>query len=177
MKVAKRIYQEIHDVVFIIAGEERTYYGYELRHTGGRSFKQYVLEQDDYDLERFHFIGHVPADELVTLFSLSDLHIYLTVPFVLSWSLLQAMAAECLVLSSATAPVQEIIEPGLHGLLADFYDVDGLANQALRALREPGQFRPLRTAARARIHEQYELKQCMAQRIELFQSLVQKPRA
>jgi hypothetical protein len=59
-------------------------------------------------------------------------------------------------------------------LLADFYDVDGLADQALRALREPGQFRHLGTAARLRIEERYELTHCMARRIELFQSLLQK---
>ena len=175
MKVAKRIYQEIDDVVFLIAGEERTNYGHELYHIGGQTFKQWVLAQDQYDLDKFRFLGRIPPDDLITLYSLCDLHIYLTVPFVLSWSLMQAMAAECVILGSATEPVEEVIEPEVHGLLAGFDDVDGLAKQALRVLRDPGQFRPLGAAARARILEHYELEHCAAQLVELFESLAQKP--
>jgi glycosyltransferase involved in cell wall biosynthesis len=171
MKVAKRIYQEIPEVIFLVAGEERTNYGHELHHIGPRSFKDYVLAQNDYDLEQFHFLGRIPADELATLYSLSDVHVYLTVPYALSWSLMQAMAAECRIVGSATAPVQEVIDPGIHGLLADFYDVDGLAENALRVLRDPQGFTHLGTAARTRIRERYEKKQCIAQLVEFFEDV------
>jgi glycosyltransferase involved in cell wall biosynthesis len=171
MRLAKRIYQQFDDVVFLIAGQERTHYGHEMHYIGQQTFKQYVLAQDDYDLGRFHFLGHIPTQELVTLFSLSDLHVYLTVPYILSWSLMQAMAAECTILASATAPVQEVIDPGVHGLLADFYDVEGLAEQAVRVLRDPGQFRHLGAAARARILERYELQGCVAELVKLFEGL------
>lgn len=174
MKVAQRIGQELGDVLFLIAGEERTNYGHERHHIGNQTFKQWVLSQGHYDLDRFHFLGRIPADELVTLYSLSDLHIYLTVPFVLSWSLMQAMATECTILSSATAPVQEVIEPGVHGILGDFYDVDGLAEQALRVLRDPGQFRHLGAAARTRVLERYELSGCARQLVEFFQHVTGK---
>jgi glycosyltransferase involved in cell wall biosynthesis len=86
MKVAKKIYQQYPNVMFLIAGQERTNYGHELHHIGNRTFKQWALEQDSYELERFHFLGRIPTDELVTMYSLSDLHAYLTVPYVLSWS-------------------------------------------------------------------------------------------
>lgn len=178
MKVAKRIYREIPDVVFLIAGEERTNYGHELHHIGGqgfKSFKQWVLAQDSYDLDKFHFLGNIPPEHLVGLYGLSDLHVYLTVPYVLSWSLMQAMACGCTILGSATTPVQEVIDPEVHGLLGDFYDVEGLAEQALRVLRDPGAYRGLGEAARQHILEKYELGLCTNQLIELFESTAARP--
>jgi glycosyltransferase involved in cell wall biosynthesis len=175
MKVATRIAQEIPDVLFLIAGEERTNYGHELNYTDGRTFKEYVLGQEAYDREKFHFLGRIPPDELVTLFSLSDVHIYLTVPFVLSWSLLQALAAECTVVGSATAPVQEVIDHEVHGLLADFYDIDGLATNALRILREPQAFAHLGKAARARMLERYDQQHCIAELVEFFENVRARP--
>jgi glycosyltransferase involved in cell wall biosynthesis len=172
MKVAKKIYQEIPNVIFLIAGQERTNYGHEMHHIGQQTFKQYVLSQDHYELERFHFLGLIPTDDLINLYSLSDLHIYLTVPYVLSWSLVQAMSTGCTILGSATAPVQEVIDHGVHGLLADFYDVDALAEQALKVLRDPEQFRPLGVKARERVLERYELKHCTGELIKLFESVV-----
>ncbi|HLJ94274.1 MAG TPA: glycosyltransferase [Gemmataceae bacterium] len=171
MKVAKKIYQAIPDVQFLIAGSERTNYGHEISHIGNQTFKQYVLSQDDYDLSKFHFLGMIPVTELPGLFSLSDLHIYLTTPFVLSWSMVEAMATECVILGSATAPVQEVIEDGVHGLLADFYDVDGLAEKAIRVLRDPAAHRPLAQAARQRVLERYEKEQCIGQLVDYFQEI------
>jgi glycosyltransferase involved in cell wall biosynthesis len=176
MKAAKRIYQTLDDVVFFIAGEERTNYGHELHHLPqGMTFKQWVLAQDQYDHTKFRFLGNIPPPDLVTLYCLSDLHIYLTVPYVLSWSLMQAMATGCTILASATVPVQEVIEPGVNGLLADFYDVDGLAEQALRVLLEPEQYRHLGAAAREHILQKYELKLCTNQLTQLFEDMVGQP--
>ena len=105
-----------------------------------------------------------------SLYGLSDLHVYLTVPYVLSWSLMQAMACGCTILGSATTPVQEVIDHGENGLLGDFYDVDGLAEQAIRVLRDPEQYRHLGEAARRRIVEKYELQRCTDQLIDLFEN-------
>jgi glycosyltransferase involved in cell wall biosynthesis len=170
MRAARRIADEMSDVIFLIAGSERTDYGHELNYLGGKSFKQHVLEQVGYDPGRFHFLGHIPLEELVTLYNLSDVHFYLTVPFVLSWSLMQALASECVVVGSATAPVQEVIDDDVQGLLADFYDVDGLAERALRVLRDPGQYRHLGQAARQRVLERYESRVCHEQLVQFFQS-------
>jgi glycosyltransferase involved in cell wall biosynthesis len=177
MKVAKRICQEVPDVVFLIAGLERTNYGHEAHHIGKQSFKQYVLSQDSYDLDRFHFLGLIPAAELTTLYNLSDLHFYLTVPYVLSWSMIQAMASGCTIVGSATAPVQEALDDGVHGLLADFYDVDGLTAHALKVLRDPAQFRPLGRAARERVLERYELRKCIGALVKLFEDTASGCRA
>src|SRR6266851_1892922 len=92
MKVAQRLGRARSDLLFIVAGDEETYYGWDLLHTGAPSFKQWVLSQGDYDLSRFIFLGHIEPARLAEILCRSDLHLYLTVPFVLSWSLLNAMA-------------------------------------------------------------------------------------
>lgn len=171
MKSAKKIARDIPDVVFLIAGDERTNYGHELHHIGNMSFKQWVLSQNDYDPQRFRFLGLIPVQELAQLYNLSDLHFYLTVPYVLSWSLVQAMASGCTILGSATPPVQEVIDDGIHGLLAEFDDVDGLTERALRVLRDPAGHRALGTAARARVMERYEKRHCIGQLVKLFEEL------
>jgi glycosyltransferase involved in cell wall biosynthesis len=174
MQVAKRICKEMPNVLFLVAGEERTNYGHELHHIGQQSFKQWVLSKDDYDLSRIQFLGHIPGNDLMTLYNLSDLHIYLTVPYVLSWSMMQAMSAECTVLGSATTPVEEVIRDEHNGLLADFYDVDGLTDRALKVLRDPPQYRPLGQAARRLILEKYDKPKCVQQMVELFRGYERK---
>jgi glycosyltransferase involved in cell wall biosynthesis len=173
MKVAKRISREISDVIFLIAGDERTYYGHELHHMGGRSFKQVVLSQDSYDPRQFVFLGSIPPQDLATLFSLSDLHIYLTVPFVLSWSMIWSMAAGCTILGSRTAPVMESIDDGVQGLLADFHDVDALTDKALQVLRNPQAHRHLGEAAHQRVLERYEVTRCISELVKLFEAVRQ----
>jgi glycosyltransferase involved in cell wall biosynthesis len=174
MKAAQRIAREVEDVVFLIAGEERSNYGHETHHLGQQTFKHWVLSQDQYDPAKFHFLGRIPVEDLITLFCLSDLHIYLTAPYVVSWSLIQAMATECTILGSATAPVQEVIDHEVHGLLVDFYDVEGLANQAMRVLRSPEQLRHLGEAARRRVLDRYELAHCTGELVKLFESVAGK---
>jgi glycosyltransferase involved in cell wall biosynthesis len=111
------------------------------------------------------------------MYSLSDVHFYVTVPYVLSWSMVQAMSNACTIVGSATAPVQEFIDDGVHGLLGDFYDVDGLAARMLKVLRDPAQYKPLGQAARARVLERYEKGKCIQQLVQLFQSYTSRSQA
>ncbi len=157
MKVAKRIAEARSDVMFVCVGDDRHYYGDDARFTGGRSFREHVLANGDYPLDRFAFTGRVRPGELVRILSLSDLHVYLTVPFIASWSLLNAMACECVVLGSDTGPVREFIAHGRTGLLAEFYDVDRLAALAQEVLADPGAHRPLAQAAARLVRERYSL--------------------
>ena len=143
MRVAKKLCDRRRDVIFLIAGEDRICYGGDAKVTGGKSFKQWVLAQDNYDLSRFVFLGLVPPPVLAQLFNITDLHIYLTVPFVLSWSLFDALACGTTVLASDTAPVREIIEDGKNGLLVDFFDVNKIAEKANQVLDAPGDFKHL----------------------------------
>ncbi|MCS6975437.1 MAG: glycosyltransferase [Gemmatales bacterium] len=177
MKVAKRVTEELDDVLVLIAGDERTNYGHEKPYIGNQTFKQYVLSRDKYDLQKIQFLGRIPLTDLPVLYSLSDLHIYLTTPWVLSWSMMQAMANGCVVLGSATAPVMEVLRHEENGLLADFYDVDGLARLALQVLRDPPAHRRLGEAARQTILERYEKRLCIEQLVSYFQEVLDRRRS
>jgi glycosyltransferase involved in cell wall biosynthesis len=157
MQVARRVCDARPDVVFLVVGSDRVAYGGDLKRIEEKTFKEHVLARDDYDLDRILFLGRVRPTELVRILSLSDLHVYLTVPFVLSWSLLNAMACRCTVLASDTAPVREVITDGNNGVLRDFFDVDGLAAAALAVLEEPVAYRDLGRAAERTVRRRYAL--------------------
>ena len=169
MRLAQRIARERPDVIFAVAGGEEIYYGWDKLHTGQPSFKQWVLSQGEFDLSRFLFLGRVLPEQLADLMALSDLHIYLTVPFVLSWSMLDAMASGCVVLASEVPPVREFIEPGVTGLTEPFFDVDRLSKTALEVLDDPASFAPLRIAARRLIEEHYSLDVCVPKLAAYFE--------
>jgi glycosyltransferase involved in cell wall biosynthesis len=172
MKVAKRICDTRREVLFVVIGADRAYYGEDRRYIRENTFYQHVLAQDQYDLSRFIFTGQILESELVDIFSLSDLHIYLTVPFVLSWSMLDALACGCTVLGSATSPVEEFITHEQNGLLAGFDDVDGLTRQALRVLDDPEGFRPLGQAGVQLIEEKYSLARTAPQLLGLLERAI-----
>jgi glycosyltransferase involved in cell wall biosynthesis len=169
MRVAKRICDLRDDVVFVVVGDDRVAYGGDLRFTGGKTFKEWVLAQDDYDLSRILFVGRVPAQDLARLFSLTDLHIYLTAPFVVSWSLIDALACGATVLASDTAPVREVIEDGRNGLLAGFFDVDALVARAIGVLDDPAAYRHLGLAGIEMVQQRYKLETCLRQMLELYE--------
>ncbi len=161
MKVARRICKARSDVIFIVAGGEEIHYGWDKLHTGAPSFKEWVLRGAGDDLDRFIFTGRVLPEQLASIFRLSDLHIYLTAPFVLSWSLLDAMASGCVVLASDVPPVREVIEPGQNGLIEPLFDIDRLSDTALRVLEDPAAFASIGRAARATIEEKFSLDVCI----------------
>ncbi|HEV3473888.1 MAG TPA: glycosyltransferase [Actinomycetota bacterium] len=169
MQVAKQVYENLDGVVFLVVGTERVAYGGDLHRIEEPSFKEHVLRRDAYDLERIRFLGAVPPDVLAQILSLSELHVYLTVPFVLSWSLLNAMACGRVILASDTAPVREVIRDGENGVLRDFFDVEGLAAAAIDVLKDPGAFRQLGAAARHTVNERYALDVVIPQMIEMYE--------
>jgi glycosyltransferase involved in cell wall biosynthesis len=176
MRAAKLIYEARPNVKFVVVGGDKVAYGGDLRHTGGKTFKDHVLAQDDYDLSRVLFVGHVAPDVLAQLFSLTDLHFYLTVPFVLSWSMLDAMACGAVVLGSDTPPVAEVIADGENGLLSDFFDHEALAARALEVLEDPAAFRAAQgEAARQTIADNYGMDVIMPRMAELYTEAAEAP--
>jgi glycosyltransferase involved in cell wall biosynthesis len=169
MKAAKLLCQRRQDVLFVVVGQDRICYGGDKDFTGNLSFKDWVLAQDSYDLSRFLFTGLMTIPALAELLAVTDLHIYLTVPFVLSWSLMNALACGATVLASNTAPVTEMIEDGKNGLLVDFFDVEGLAQQASRVLDRPGEFKPLGASGAELIRSRYSLDVCLPRMLELYE--------
>jgi glycosyltransferase involved in cell wall biosynthesis len=112
--------------------------------------------------------------DLALLFARSDLHLYLTVPFVLSWSLMDSLASGCTVLASNTAPVQEMIRAGENGLLADFFDVEDFARQAVDVLKNPGDYRHLGRNAARMIEEHYSLERVLPRMLNLYDRVVKR---
>ena len=161
MRVAARMCDERSDVVFMVVGSDEAVYGNDAEHIAEPSLREHVLRQGGFDMGRFRFLGSLPPGELIDVLSLSDLHIYLTVPFVLSWSLLDAMACGSTVLASDTEPVREVIRDGENGLLRGFFDVDALAEAALEVLEDPSRFRHLGEAAEQTVRERYALEVVM----------------
>jgi glycosyltransferase involved in cell wall biosynthesis len=148
LEAARRIYETYPDVVFVVAGTDRACYLSDGKLTGGVPLRRRLFETGDYDRSRFHFTGWLPESKLVDLLSVSDLHVYLTAPFITSWSMLDAMSCSCVVLASDQACTREYIEHGRNGLLCDFFDAEGIARAAVEVLRDPGAYRSMREAAR-----------------------------
>lgn len=133
----------------LVGGEDRVAYGAPLPE--GESWKARMLAELDLDLARLHFTGLLSRPDMVAVLRASDVHVYLTVPFVLSWSLIDAMATGCLIVASDTAPVREFVEDGVTGLLVPPHDVDALAARLAAALDAGAGLAALRTRARAKV--------------------------
>jgi glycosyltransferase involved in cell wall biosynthesis len=156
--------------VVIIGGDDVSYGA---GAPAGQSWKQIFLDEvkDRIDLSRVHYLGKVPYPQFVALMQISRAHAYLTYPFVLSWSMLEAMSAGAYVVGSRSAPVEELIEDGVNGKLVDFFDIPAWSTALTEALAQPERFTPQRRAARQTILDTYDLKNvCMPRMIEFVES-------
>lgn len=122
-----------------------------------------------YDASRVHFLGTLQHRQFLQLLQLSACHVYLTYPFVLSWSLLEAMSIGAPIVASATAPVQEVVQDGYNGLLVDFFSPADLAAAVVELLRNRERASQLGAAARATVVENYSLRHCLPQQLSLMQ--------
>lgn len=177
MRAADRIARVRSDVLFVVVGGEEIHYGWDKLHTGAPSFKQWVLSRGDYDLSRFIFLGRVLPEQLADILRISDLHVYLTAPFVLSWSMLNAMSSGCVVLGSDVPPVREVLRPGENGLVAPLFDVEVLTSKALAVLDDPAAYAPLGLAARRTIEEAYSLEVCIPPLRDFFERVATRERS
>lgn len=171
MRIADQVCRRRNDVTVLVIGEDRIAYGGDARFTNGKTFKQWFLGNHQIDVSRIHFVGRIRPSELVNVFSISDVHLYLTVPFTLSWSLFNAMSCGALAIGSDTAPVRELIADGQNGFLVDFFDVDRWADQVLEVIDDPAAFDPIRRAARQTILDSYTLPKCLDKMLELYQEV------
>jgi glycosyltransferase involved in cell wall biosynthesis len=168
MRALPRVLRRRPDAHVLIVGGNDVSYG--RRPPRARSWRQALLNElaGQLDLTRIHFLGRLPYQQYLAVLQLSSVHVYLTYPFVLSWSLLEAMAAGGLVISSRTPPVEEVIRDGENGLLVDFFDIDGLADRICRVLSRKGHDR-LRRAARNFVVNNYDLNSvCLPEYLRLL---------
>lgn len=166
MRALPKILEERPDAQVVIVGGDGVSYG--PAPSGDQSWKELHLDEvaSRLDLSRVHFLPWLPYDEYVHLLQISRAHVYLTYPFVLSWSLIEAMAIGCVIVASDTAPVREAIIHDQNGLLTPFHDPDTLAMQVARVLSDPGAFAHLGRAARATAIARYARSACVAEAME-----------
>jgi glycosyltransferase involved in cell wall biosynthesis len=155
--------------IVIVGGDEVSY---SPRLPAGETYRARLLRELDgkIDLSKVSFLGRVPYADYLSILRRSSVHVYLTYPFVLSWSLLEAMSAGCLIVGSRTPPVEEVIRDGHNGLLVDFFSTEAIAERIDHALRND--FREMRERARRTVVEGYDLKRiCLPAQLELVEAL------
>lgn len=154
------------DLHVIIAAKDRICYD-----PGGRGkegYKKWAEQTAGYDPARTHFVGLLPEREFARMLQISRLHVYLSIPFVLSWSCLNAMAAGVPVLASDNDPVREVIEGGENGLLVDSNDVPMIAHRMIEALDDQKLRSNLSNNARETILDRFELAVCLKRQLDFI---------
>ena len=176
MRALPRIMAERPNAQVVIVGGEGAAYG--LPPPPGSNWKSVFLNEVEsrIDPSRLHFVGHLPYAEYLKLLQISSAHVYLTYPFVLSWSFLEAMSAGCVVIGSDTAPVREVLEDGETGLLVPFFDTDAIADRVVEALETPSRFLRMRANARQYVLDNFDMERvCLPKMIDLMNASVTSP--
>jgi glycosyltransferase involved in cell wall biosynthesis len=160
--------------VLIVGGDDVSYGA---RPQGGQKWKDIFASEvrpqlSEADWARVHFLGHIPYDHFIALLQLSTVHVYLTYPFVLSWSLLEAMSVGCAIVASDTQPLREAIAHNETGLLVDFFDVQGLADGVCALLDDPAARARLGANARAFAQANYDRETvCLPRQLQWVQAV------
>jgi glycosyltransferase involved in cell wall biosynthesis len=165
MRTLPEILKRRPNAQIVIIGDDKVSYG--AAPPPGRTWKSVFLDEvaDRIDRRRVHFLGPVPYSTYLKALQISSAHVYLTYPFVLSWSLLEAMSAGCIVIGSDTGPLQEVVDRS-NGILLPFFDVDGLAAKICHALANQAALEPMRAAARKTIVDRYSVDRCVPNLVE-----------
>lgn len=174
MRALPALLQAVPDAHVLMIGNDKSK-GYGQSPPEGATWRSHLSKElgDRLDRSRVHFTGPVPYEAMLSALSVSWAHVYYTYPFVLSWSALEAMACECLILGSDTPPLRDVIEPGVNGLLHDFFDVDALSFAMIEAARNPERFTEMRKAARQTVVEHYDRERiCLPAWLKLIDSLL-----
>jgi glycosyltransferase involved in cell wall biosynthesis len=138
----------------LVIGRDDVSYG--LRLPGGQTYRERYEPRHPVDPGRVHFLGTLAYPDYLAALAVSACHVYLTYPFVLSWSCLEAMAAGCLLVGSDTEPVREVVADGINGLLVDFFDHEALAGKVAEALARGRELAPMRALARETVLTRYD---------------------
>ena len=173
VRALPRILRERPQAQVLVVGENSAHYGPKPPGTGGWKavYLQEVAAQMGADLDRVHFLGSLPYANYLQVLQISRAHVYLTYPFILSWSMLEAMACECVVLASDTAPVRDVITDGVNGRLFPFSDSAALARMAIDALAAPQKYQTLRQSARDTVVARYDFENVSLQQYRSLMEL------
>jgi glycosyltransferase involved in cell wall biosynthesis len=160
--------------ILIIGGDDVSYGS---QPKDGISYKHRFINEikDKVDWSKVYFTGRVPYNQFVRILQLSSVHVYLTYPFVLSWSMIEAMSCGCLVIGSKTLPVEEVIQHEINGLLVDFFNPEEIALAVNMVLNHPDRMHKIREKARETVINKYDLKTiCLPAHIKLINDLANK---
>jgi len=172
MRALPRMLESNPGMHAIVVGADGVSYGG--RRADGRTWRAALMEEvgSRIDPGRLHFAGRLPFAQYLEVLQVSAAHVYLTYPFVLSWSMVEAMAAGCLVIGSRTPPVEEVLEHGRNGLLVDLFDQAGWQEAIGAALSSGAKMRAIREAARQTAVERFDRKSvCLPRALSLVKSL------
>ena len=158
MRALPRILAERPEAQVVVVGGDGVSYGSKPRDADSWKARALAELGDRLPLDRVHFLGRVPYADYLSIMQLTRVHCYLTYPFVLSWSLTEAMAAGALVVASDTQPVREVVRDGVNGRLVPFFDREALETALIRALNGDPDAARLRAAARETILRDYDLR-------------------
>ncbi|WP_207485434.1 glycosyltransferase family 4 protein [Arenibaculum pallidiluteum] len=170
MRAVDILCRERSNAQFVVIGADTVSYGQPA--PAGKTYRELALAEVEIDPERVHFLGRVPYSTYLEALRVSSAHVYLTYPFVLSWSMLEAMACGCTVVGSRTAPVEEVIEDGVNGWLVDFFDSRAIADRVIAVLDSRTGPPSLSLAARETVMVRYELSRCLAAQLGLIAALI-----
>lgn len=168
MKAASVLQKIRPNLHVVIGGEDRVCYG---KHLINDTFKNKMLRELPFDMSRLHFVGNLPYDEYIKLLQVSTVHTYLTYPFVLSWSLLEAMSVGCCILASKTAPVEEVIKHNYNGILTDFYDIAKMVEEIIKIFTNYDAYTDIRNNARETIKKFYNKETLVKKQIEILNNI------
>ena len=168
MRAVPEIQRARPNAEIVIVGAEETSYGNPP--PGGGSWKQHCLREvlPDIDLSRVHFLERLPHAELRALMQVSTTHVYLTYPFVLSWSCIEALSAGCAIVASDTAPVRDVIVDGENGLLTPFHDHCALAAKISDLLGDPKLRARLSASARETAVAGFDIRTCVRRTLDIL---------
>lgn len=152
MAALAKVQQTHPDAHCVVAGNDSVHYGAKLPE--GDSYKKRALAEHDFDMDRLHFVGRLPYDGYRTLLQRSNVHVYLTKPFVLSWSCIEAMSTGCPMVASDCPPVREALNDGA-ARFTDMEDIDGIADAIRWMLDHPRRARQMGDRAREIAVETY----------------------
>ena len=155
MRALEKIQQAHKTCHAVIVGGDDVSYG--SKPNGASNWREKMLAEVKLDPVRTHFLGKVPYNTYCQVLQVSAAHVYLTYPFVLSWSALEALSSGCALIASRTAPVEEVVQHGINGLLTDFFDARALADKVIEALVSPELMWGLRKAARDSVVQRFGL--------------------
>jgi glycosyltransferase involved in cell wall biosynthesis len=172
MKAAEILQKARPNAHIIAVGADGVSYG--KQPPKGQTYRQMLMKQVKLDTSRIHFVGLLPYNELIKLFQVSAAHIYLTKPFVLSWSMLEAMACGAPLVASNTPPVTEVMTHEKDGLLVDFFEAEDVAQQVIRLLEDPKLAKALGKQAVKTVAQKFALKDVLPLHVKLIESIAHK---